>query len=514
MKLKYNIMRSIKYILAVIIVFAAGCSKDWLELEPVGKKFETNFYQSEEEIFKGLVSAYSLLQPKYFSGWSSYYFLANFPSDDSEVVGGGPNDRPEYHEINEFKMLPTNTAVLQLWRRDFYGINRANAVLLNANPEASSKSVEYIAEAKFLRAYFYIELVKFFGDVPLILNNLGPDEYDQERVAAEEVYAQIIKDLTDAIPDLAEKDDLTSNDNYRATKEAAQALLGKVYLYMASPYYQQRYSFEKSATEYYTLAAQQFKAIVESGVFELEPVYDDIWQLKSEHGVESIFEIEYANIERAGDWGNGRINGGNIDVQMSGPRGISTDTLNSGWGFDMVTEDLIALYDSEGDENRKNGTAYGEAFLSSLGASGWEENDGYTGWFSKKRAPWIHAASTAFPTWNYETNERMIRYADVLLMYAEALLGSGTGDPVTHFNEVRKRAGLSEPASITIDDIKKERRMELAMEGFRFFDLVRWGDAPTVLGSRGFVEGKHEVFPIPQDEIVLSNKALVQNDKY
>ena len=511
---KINTMKSSRYIIIASIVLFSGCSAEWLEMEPVGEKFESNFYQSEQEIFQGLVACYSMLQPKYFSGWSSYYFMANFPSDDSEVVGGGKGDRPEYHEVNEFMTLPTNTAVLQLWRRGYYGINRANAVLLNANPEASAKSKEYVAEALFLRAYYYFELVRFFGDVVLYSENLGADEYDQKQAAAEEVYAQIISDLLASIPDLAGKDGLTGQENYRATKGAAHTLLGKAYLYMASPYYQQRYSFEKTATEYYSLAAEQFNIVIESGLYDLEPAYDDIWQFKNEHGIESIFEIEYGNIERGGDWGNGRVNGGNIDVQMSGPRSISTDTLNAGWGFDMVTTDLISLYNAESDNIRREGTAYGESFLASIGASGWDKNSGYTGWFSKKRAPWSYTTSSSVATWNYETNERMMRYGDLLLMQAEAFLGSGSGDATIPFNQVRTRAELDPLTTVTMEDIKKERRLELAMEGFRFIDLVRWGDAPAVLGSRGFVENKHEVFPIPQDEILNSNNTLIQNDNY
>lgn len=487
--------------------FSTSCS-DWLEMEPVGEKFESNFYQTEEDIFQGLVAAYSLLQPKYYNNWSSYYFLSNFPSDDAEVVGGGSGDRPEYHAVSNFTMLPTNTAILELWRRGFFGVYRANLVILNANPEASDKSKEYIAEAKFLRAYYYFELVRFFGDVPLITKQLVPDEYDQPRVAASLVYNQIIKDLQEAIPDLA----VSPSENYRATKGAAQALLGKAYLYMASPYYHQKYGFEKSRTEYYELAVEQFMDIY--GLYQLEPIYDNIWRYEYEHGRESIFEIEYGNIARGGDWGNGRVNGGNIDVQMSGPRGISTDTLNAGWGFDMVSTDLIALYDAEGDVVRKYGTAYGEAFLLSIGATSWDKNEGYTGWFSKKRAPWAHITFSSSAEWNYETNERVIRYGDVLLMMAEAVLGSGTGNPDLYFNEVRQRAGLTPISGVTLDDIKKERRLELAMEGFRYFDLVRWGDAPSVLGSSGFVEGIHEVFPIPQDEIINSNYALKQNDGY
>ncbi|MCF8303400.1 MAG: RagB/SusD family nutrient uptake outer membrane protein [Bacteroidales bacterium] len=498
---------------SLLIVFATSCEKQWLDMDPVGQKFETNYYETEEEIFSGLVAAYSILQPKYYSGWSSYYFLANFPSDDAKVVGGGTGDRPEYHEIGDFNTVPTNPAVLQLWRRDFYGIYRANVVLANANPETSQNSVEYIAEAKFLRAYFYFELVRFFGDVPLITGTLGPDEYNQPRDPAEEVFAQIINDLSEAADDLPAKSALSDMELYRATKGAANALLGKVYLYMASPYYQQEYDFQESANKYYELAAGEFEQVINAG-YDLEDNYDDIWRYSHENGIESIFEIEYANIDRGGDWGNGRVNGGNIDVQMSGPRGISTDTLLAGWGFDMVSQDLIAAYDAAGDSARKYGTAYGEEFLTEIGASGWEQNEGYTGWFSKKRAPWASITSEVDPEWNFETNERMIRYADVLLMCAEAYLQSGTGDPSPLVNQVRERAMLDPLGSVTMDNIKLERRLELAMEGHRFFDLVRWGDAASELGELGFIEGKHEVFPIPQSEIDNSNGELEQNDNY
>lgn len=499
---------------SLLIIFSSACTEDWLTLEPIGEKFESNYYQTEEEIFKGLVAAYSILQPKYYSGWSSYYFLANFPSDDAKVVGGGPGDRPEYHEIAQFQTISTNPAVLQLWRRDFYGAYRANVVIENANPEASQRSREYIAEAKFLRAYFYFELVRFFGDVPLITGILGSNEYNKPRDPAEEVFAQIIKDLSEAVPDLPEKTSLSGLDFYRATKGAANALLGKVYLYMASPYYQQEYDFPETANEYYSLAAGEFEEVINSTIYDLEPTYDDIWQYTHEHGIESIFEIEYANINRGGDWDNGRVNGGNIDVQMSGPRGISTDTLLAGWGFDMVSQDLISAYNAEGDSARKYGTAYGEAFLTEIGASDWEIYEGYTGWYSKKRAPWANITSEVDPQWNYETNERMIRYADVLLMCAEAYLQSGTGDPLPLINDVRERAYLDPLTSVTMDDIKLERRLELAMEGHRFFDLVRWGDASTELGELGFEENKNEVFPIPQSEIDNSNGKLEQNENY
>ena len=199
---------------------------------------------------------------------------------------------------------------------------------------------------------------------------------------------------------------------------------------------------------------------------------------------------------------------------MNGPRGISSDTLLAGWGFDMVSEDLISAYNAEGDDVRKDGTAYGEAFLASIGAGTPEKNPGYTGWFSKKRAPWSYITWNSNAEWNYETNERVIRYADVLLMMSEAILGGASGNADFYFKQVRERAGLDPITGVTMDDVKKERRLELAMEGFRYFDLVRWGDAATVLVPKGFVAVNHEVFPIPQEEIINSNYALVQNPNY
>ena len=143
-----------------------------------------------------------------------------------------------------------------------------------------------------------------------------------------------------------------------------------------------------------------------------------------------------------------------------------------------------------------------------------EQPRGYTGRYKKKRAPWAHITSESGPEWNFETNERMIRYADVLLMCAEAYLQSGTGDPLSLVNQVRERAMLDPLGSVTMEDIKLERRLELAMEGHRFFDLVRWGDASSELGELGFEQGKHEVLPIPQSEIDNSNGELEQNDNY
>lgn len=500
-------MKTTIKIISIILVlsFSNSCEKEWLEMEPKGKKLEANFYQTEQELFDGLMAAYDMLQIKYGPPWSSYYFMANFPSDDSKVVGGGPGDRPEYHDIGQFQTTATNPAIEELWRREYNGIYRAN-IIINSDEINSSLAQRYKAEAKFLRAYYYFELIRFYGDVPLILNTLSPDEYGQEKTDKNIIYEQLEKDLKQATADLPAKSSLSSYELGRVTKGAAQSLLGKIYLYQ----------------EKFQDAADMLKNVVdlEGDVYQLEDDFDKIWKASGENGPESIFEIQYSSITERGDWNWGRANEGNIDVQMSGPRMTDTDTLNSGWGFDMVTQDLISAYRSEDDSARMHGTAYGAAFLNGIGASSWEENEGYTGWFSKKRAPWASYTAAVNTEWNYGTNERMIRLADVKLMYAEALNRGMINDAeaLAQVNDIRERAVLPPLTGVSGDAlfeaIKKERRLELAMEGHRFFDLVRWGDAAEVLGPLGFEEGKHEVFPIPQGEIDKSNGKLTQNDNY
>ncbi len=501
-------MKTILKIIPLLLVlsFSSSCEKEWLELEPYGKKLEANFYNNEEELFDGLMAAYDMLQMKYGPPWSSYYFLANFPSDDSKVVGGGPGDRPEYHEIGQFETTPTNPSIEELWRRGYYGIYRAN-IIINNDGVKSSVVDRYKAEAKFLRAYYYFELIRFFGDVPLILKTLSPDEYSQERTEKDKIYTQLEKDLKEAIPELPLKSSLSNFEMGRATKGAAQSLLGKIYLYQ----------------EKFQDAASMLKNVVdlEGDVYKLEENYDDIWKASHENGSESIFEIQYSSVTERGDWDWARANEGNIDVQMSGPRiAADTDTLRGGWGFDMVTQDLIDVYKSEDDSVRLHGTAYGATFLNKIGVTTWEENEGYTGWFSKKRATWANYTTSANPEWNYGTNERIIRLADVKLMYAEALNRGDIDDDeaLKQLNDIRERAEISKLSGISgnelFEAIKKERRMELAMEGHRFFDLVRWGDAAEELGPLGFEKGKHEVFPIPQSEIDKSEGKLKQNDNY
>ncbi len=509
-------MKKYKTIIIVFSIFLlSNCSKEWLEIEPQGRLLEISYYQTEEEAERGLIAAYQMLRQKFFkSAWSSYYLMANIPSDDSKPVGGGYSDRPEYWEWDDFTTTSSNPACAMLWLRNYYGIYRSSVLLERIEP--SSPAMEgYLAEAKFIRAYLYFELILFYGEVPLIDHVLKQSEYNQTNSTYDELFNLVITDLQEAIGPLPVS--RSGADRYRVTKPAAQALLGKVYLTMASPFFNR-------GQEYYDMAAEQFEAVIATGDYDLMDDYDKIWKEEHEHNIESIFEIEYAPSNAAGWPDDGIELPGNVEVMLTGVRDLAgSDTISNGWGFDMVTRDLVDVYEAEGDEVRLKAVAISEQDLLDMGGTSitWSENDEYTGYWSKKRTTWSYLTATSGEVaWGYGTNERIIRYADVLLMYAEALNRSATPDDGTALemvNEVRARVSL-DPLSSSGDqlytDIKKERRMELAMEGKRFFDLIRWGDAPEVLGPLGFEEGIHEVFPIPEDEIARSGNVLQQNNGY
>jgi hypothetical protein len=492
-----------------------GCSEDWLELELKGSlPFSSESIDTEEKVFEVLCGAYDMLQAKYYAGqWSSYYLIGNLTSGDAVPVGGGFSDRPEYWDLYEFEPTPENTALEQFWRRDYYGIYRAN-IVINEITISTPKVKQYQGEAKFLRAYYYFELVRAFGNVAFYTENLAPSEYKATNTDKSIIYAQIEKDLIEAIQVLPEKSDQSRAELSQASKGAAKALLGKVYLFQ----------------EKYNEAATILDEVITSDIYDLIPVYDSIFLKSEEFGVESVFEIPYMSYYHGDAWSNGRESEGNIDVQLTGARETAIgDVYNAGWGFDMIDSNLIDAFDASGDDIRKYGTGYGpELFKQTItvdpsndinnnGFPDNKEKEGWTGWYQKKRAPIPGYNNPSQSTeWTYDNNERIIRFSDVLLMAAEAHNRTNNDTKALEYvNRVRERVELSELSSSgdqLFEDIKLERRLELAMEGHRFYDLVRWGDAENELGRLGFQKGKNEIFPIPLSEIGLTN--LTQNPGY
>jgi starch-binding outer membrane protein, SusD/RagB family len=535
LKYKFAMMKK-SIILTSFLTFLlfAGCSNDWLNnLEPQGKLLEVNYYSTPDQALTGLIGVYNAVKDNYVNGvWASYYLMASLPSDDAVTVGGGPTDRPEFHSYDEYTCTPITSGLLQQWVRCYYAIYRANVIITRTASMSDPGVLKIQAECKAIRAWMYFDLVRNFGQVPLITTELTPEEYLQPKATEAAIYAQIVQDLQEAIIGLKP---VTSTDaKWRLTSYAAEGLLGKVYMFMASPYY-------NLGTSNYDLAATALKDVIDNGPYSLLSDYSQIWMWNNEFNAESLIEISYGpSPATATYWGNGSESQSNIIQQLDGPRGIDVNpTINPGWGFDMVTQDLVNAYKAEADSVRLHGTVLAEWQLKQITIcdtctpvtyiTSFERHEGYTSFYTIKRTTW-RAENPSAGVWSYPNNERILRLADIYLLYAEALNRKSApddGTALSYVNLVRARASLPALTGLTGVDlykaIKHERRLELAQEGHRFYDLVRWegdsdaakgDDAKSALVPLGFVLGKHEHYPLPQQEINNSDGVLVQNPAY
>ncbi|PRY04655.1 putative outer membrane starch-binding protein [Pontibacter ummariensis] len=500
MKSKY-----LKYVAAVALGLPvlSACEKEFLEVDPKGVVLESNYYNNPDEAFAGIVAAYDPL------GWEAggtYHNIGaiNAASDDAYAGGGGSADMNTWQVWNNYSLDPALGPQGEFWNRNFTGVSRANTILEKVQAGVpgldETTQARFIAEAKFLRAYYYFDLVRLFKNVPLFTAPVSTQEiYNVTQASPEEVYAQIEKDLTEAIPNLPVTVPLTEGG--RASQGTGRALLGKVYLY------QQKWS--EAATQ---LAEVNGTPGGKSKYgYELLDNFGDIFRPDNKFNSESILEIVHTSVANSG-WGNWPGFEGNVAVTMFGPRGYSGDTYMAGWGFNPLTQDLVD--NLKGDPRYKYTVANIDS-LAQAGAASYEKGYHNTGYFVEKYAPKVEWKTTGGgePLLNWPNDYIEIRLADTYLMEAEAIVQGG-GDAsraAALLNAVRARVGLA-PVAATLENIYKERRLELATEGHRWYDLVRTGRAATVLASKGFKAGKHEILPIPQAE--LNNTKLVQNPGY
>lgn len=441
---------------------------------------------------------YNVIWSKYYGNWGNSFFMnANIASDNMFPAGGGASDRPEYQMTEDFSFDPTVVSSKMLWQVSIDGITKCNYLLYQAEQTGQDES-SLIAETKFLRAYLYFNFARIFGDVPIIETACIPVVHQVSRNPLTEVYAFIIKDLTDAVSGLPTKANLSEESNFRATQGAAQALLGKVYLY----------------NQEWSKALTTLENVINSGNYALEASFTDIWAEDNEHGIESIFELVYS--PNHWDWSSTK-NTANIDIQLTGIRGLSnSDDYNDGWGFCTVTEDLVDAFVNAGDTDRMHASIIFADTLTNHGATFDKFAHQHTGYWSKK---YTASAQTnmEFSYSSYGQNEIQLRYADVLLMAAEAAYQFGNDIKAQNYlNQVRARAGLTEVLSTgntLLEAIYNERRLELAFEGNRFFDLRRWGLLESTLSAQGFNTNTNGLWPIPQDIIDL-NPDMLQNPSY
>ncbi len=484
---------------------------EYLDVETNNQLAIEDFYKTDDDANQAVLAAYSTLRWHvniWGSNWSSPYMIKTLPSDEGQAGGSSSGDQPNYVALDRLTFDSTNGAIAGVWGINYYGIYRANLVIANVAPDTEIK-IRSIAEAKALRAYYYFELVSMFGDVPLILEPLTSENYDQSRVDKAQVYAQIQKDLEEAMANLPLKSAYSQADRFRMSKGTAQAILGKAYVYQ----------------EKWGEAAAAFDELIASNEYNLEADFGTVFTQEGELGVESIMEAIY--ISTAGyDWGaNGYPWGAraesNVHIQLMGAREANfsgVDSLNNGWGFNYPSEKMWNAFIEAGDTERRQHTLMSEE---EFVADGGEITDpdqafDYEGYLRRKYGAYSGETieDLGVPQINYGTNWRLIRYADILLLAAEAHYQAGNeGQALTELNKVRTRAQLptiSTGGDALFEAIVTERQLELAFEGHRYLDLIRWGLAADEI--EGFQSGKHELYPIPQGEVLSSS--VTQNPGY
>ncbi|MEY8758854.1 RagB/SusD family nutrient uptake outer membrane protein [Chryseobacterium tongliaoense] len=488
----------------------SSCNNDYIEEVKNQGAFDTsNYFANEEQSFSALVGVYDIMR-KYAGGFENTVTFFNGASDDFYAGGGSSTDGAGIQGFSNYTINQT-TIPLSYWKDFYQGIARANLVIKrvpDANMDNAIKN-RFIAEAKTLRALYYFELLRMFGNIPLILEPIkaSDDFYSIPQAAPAAVYAQIEEDILSSISSLPMT--VSGGDRGRITQGNARAILGKIYLY------------DKKKTE----AAAQFAEVngtpgqTSQYGYHLVANYADLWKVDNKFTTESVLEVMHTNQGSSdwGFWGQGNDEGNSICIMVglrsytlkpSTPNNDAPD-LVSGWAFNPVTEDLFNFM--QGDPRleasifnakklvQENKISYSPAYRDS-------------GYFLNKYMPKT-ADKTNLPgpvELNFRQNYIAIRLADTYLMEAEALNGTGARAQAL-LDAVRARVGLSS-VPVSMQAIKDERRREFVGEGQRWFDLVRWGDAPAKLGARGFVAGKNEILPIPYNELVST--VIKQNPGY
>ena len=482
-------------ILILIVGLNQSCSDDFVDVKPTSDNSE-DFFNSEQDYQNALIGAYDLLQSTYLN-----VMLGEIASDNTLAGGESATDVVGIQEVDDMIHTPLNAQLRDIWSWMYAGVNRANYILEFKDKIDFAGKNEILAQATFLRAYYYFELVKWFGDVPMAVDKriqFG-EQFTIDRTPKAEVYAQIELDLMYAVDNLPYVQSVPG----RVTKGAAQALLGKAYLYQNK--------FDEAATVLENLIA--------NGPYDLVSNYNTIFEEAGENNIESVFEVQYFDGQGAG-FGCLQCSEGNVAVGFSGVRAYVGPDFTPGFSFNVPVQEAVDAFEN-GDLRKDVAILDIEAWATATGATygtGYE----HTGYFNRKYIPRTRSTNAQGDrNLTNPNNYRAIRFADVLLMAAEAFNRKSSPDDAkarTYLNRVRARAfgntsnNITSSGATLTENIFNERRVELLGEGHRFFDLVRTGKAAQEIN--GFVAGKHELFPIPAIEIQLAGNRWSQNPNY
>ncbi|PWK27077.1 putative outer membrane starch-binding protein [Arcicella aurantiaca] len=440
----------------------------------------------------------------------SFISATNIISDDAEK-GSTASDQPGIGDIDNFNVTPTNGFVAALWNGYYNGISRSNQAIAALESASITQDVkkQLIGEVKFIRGYYYFNLVRIFGKVPKVLRvpkdskDANTDPAFQTRASVDTIYKVITDDLQYAVDNLPIR---TKSLVGHVSKGSAQTLLAKVYLY------------QKNWQKVLSLTQE----VINSGQYNLATDYTTLWRQVGDNNIESIFEVQ-----------TGQFNNSDLGIQnyctWQGPRvGGKGGWTDLGFGFCTPTQNLVDAYEkgdirksstiiSIDNSGKYRGTTLFDGFRI-------PSSDSVQNLYYNYKA--YHSENKTIETFlgnrdQKQKNLHLLRYAEVLLMNAEAANELGqTGVAQTQLNKIRTRAGLTNTTASSMTDLRnaiwKERRVELALEHDRFWDLVRTGRAAQVLQATGkkFIAGKHELLPVPSLQIALSGGSLDQNSGY
>lgn len=476
-------MKNISLLFIVTVLLLLGCNKDFLKEEPESFITGENLFTSQSGALAGLNATYASLKNFRNSGRAMLVGVVGTDEGQLGIDEAGATDRLAL-DAYDGNLNPLTPAIVQLWRVCYQGISRANAVLQNVPGITMNETLKkrIIAEASFIRALNYFWAVQLFGDVPIITTVItDADKYDYPRQKVELVYKLIIEDLTTAETDLPEADTYTGSDRGRASKGAAKALLGKVYLSAPAP------------TRDYVKAELKLREVVLSNKYTLLPNFADVFDITRENNAESVFEVQFISPDQT-----------NNMSFCTGSRAIPDNILGGGYAWFIPTDYLFNLY--EAADVRKPVT-FRTQFFNAAGqlitsAANPEHIKPHVRKFEDP---------TARPANAVGKNTYVIRFADVVLMYAEALNEQGkTGDALIELNRIRSRSAATTAGVLTQpalrDAILTERMKELAFEGWRWYDLKRTGKLVELAKAHNpraaaNVAVKNNLFPIPLSEI-------------